>query len=280
MAGAYPDVPGRRMGWDSDGTVCVWRRLNVAQLTEATASQRAELNDEDDVNVVAQSSAWHVYFIFPEQREVDGIYVKIGAYTNAIGDVGISADTTNGLDGAWSTLISDYPDSTNPPGYPGYRENIVSTAGSNARGLYVYFQRDLWLRAVHLYGEISPGQTPDRLLFIDESTGLEFQLPKDYGDVPRGSARDFQMRLKNNSTVAGNNVTLNNIQLTAEDLFLGSGAWYTFSVGGSAFAGTVQIASLAPEAASQLIVCRQVIPVDETLGPHAGRAKATVGSLS
>ena len=277
MAGAYPDVPGRRMGWDADGTVAVERVL-TGQLTELTPAQKAEMNDEENVTVISKyATSWQFVLLFPEKREIDGLFIA----GDAVGSVYTSADTTSGLDGTWGTLFADFPES--PNAYNDYRTGIQSSADPGKRGLdvrvanYSGYSR---LYAVHVYGEISPGETPDRLLFIDEATGLEFAAAKDYGDTPRGSARDFSFRLKNNSTVAGNNVTLNTIQVTAEDLFLGSGAWYTFSYGGGAFQGTIQIASLAPEATSQLIVCRQIIPTDETLGPHAGRVKATVGSLS
>jgi hypothetical protein len=127
----------------------------------------------------------------------------------------------------------------------------------------------------HVYGEIAAGETPDRLLFIDELTGLEFALPKDYGDRPRGGSSDFEWRIKNNS--AGETATT--IQYTSEDLWLGSGAWYTHTLpGGSTYAATRSIASLAAATTTGIITTRSIIPDAETLGPHAGRTYLNVAS--
>lgn len=283
----YDIAPSMRMAYDDDGTVMLFR-LSASAAVERNASQKAEANDED--NVTAHSGFnWggdtgHVIFIFPELREIDGFFTggapfEFGSAT--WGALEVSADTTNGIDGTWTTEIANIGEFGTT--YPtNYRNEIVSTA-ANAKRAVRANKTDTgsssW-SSMHIYGTISPGETPDRLIFIDELTGLEFTLPKDFGDVPRGSAREFEWRLKNNSTVAGNNLTVNTIQFTAESLYLSSGGWYTHSVGGDAFAGTKSITSLAPEASSALITTRQIIPVNEVLGPHVARLQATHTSLS
>lgn len=285
MAGSYPDVPGRRMAFDADGTVGAYGLADGSGvLTEFTPSQLAEMNDEDEAVVVdyglAQPSRY-LWVIFPELREFDGIFYAYGA-NGLPTTVATSPDTTNGRDGTWTQQVADLADYAVVMG--NYRTGITSTAVAAIRSVRVQIAATSGsphqeTRALHVYGEISPGQTPDRLLFIDEVTGLEFGLPKDYGDVPRGSARDFQFRLKNNSTVAGNNLTINSIQITAEALYLNSGAWYTFSNGG-AFQATLPLGNLAPEASTVLLTARQIIPDAEVLGLHAGRIRAAHGSLS
>ncbi len=189
-------------------------------------------------------------------------------------DMYYSLDTTNGIDG---TVVLE----SAAPGWgvgsvsPAYRENILSMAVSNVRAAMPYrVSGTNTLRALHVYGEVAPAQTPNRLLFVDTGTGLEFSLPVDYGDVPRGSASDFTMKLRNNSTT----VSAGTVQITAEALYLASGNWYTYSEGG-AFQSTLQLASsIGPSADSPTITTRRIIPDAETLGLHAGRCQVSVGS--
>lgn len=294
MAGFYPDAPGMRMAWDDDGSVSVaWQAGGdnaspepTLAVVEDISSNMTERNDEDlevgqftGLNLVNTNSLMIQAIIFPELREIDGVYwVTTGAVQR--GKVDTSDDTTNGVDGTWTQQIGDYAET--PATIPNYRENIIALAVNAARAIrfWRFTGGGAYNIVLHLYGTISPGETPDRLLFIDELTGLEFTAVKDFGDVPRGSAREFQWRLKNNSTVAGNNLTINTIQFTAESQFLASGNWYTHSIGGDAFQSTKQITSLAPEASSALITTRQVIPVNEVLSLHAARIQATHTSLS
>lgn len=280
----YPTAPGRRMAYDDDGTI-FGQFATTGEFADRSTS-RAELNDEDSVTLNLQppvASNGYGVWLFPELREFDGLFLSAAAGSDAFQSIETSGNTTNGRDGTWTTR------SSSPTFFfqtqKNYRTGIVSFAVSNVRGLRYLGEHgtvggNRFRMAMHIYGDISPGETPDRLLFIDESTGLEFAQPWDPGDVPRGSAREFQFRLKNNSTAVGNNLTLNTIQFTAEDLFLGSGAWYTFSVGGDAFAATKQITSLAAEAASALITARQIIPVNAILDAHVARIEASVGSVS
>lgn len=285
----YDTPPGRRIAYDDDGTA-VFGYKDGEPLVEQSGANIVELNDEDNSGVDltgALDGNNRLVFIFPELREFDGIYIqRIG---NGGGTVAVhrSVDTTNGYDGTWVQVIAALNVDGYGPTYTTYRNEIQSVAENAIRGVrlsgFNYNPAgvsDWRYTGVHLYGSISPGETPDRLLFIDELTGLEFTIPKDFGDVPRGSAREFEWRLKNNSTVAGNNLTINTIQFTAESLFLASGGWYTHSVGGDSFQGTKNITSLAPEASSSLIVTRQVIPQNEVVGPHSARIQATHTSLS
>ena len=283
MAGSYPDVPGRRMAWDADGTVAFHGSQDGGgALTEFTALQMAELNDEDDTGVDfggAQGGRFH-WQLFPELRELDGFYASSSGASSqaALSTVHTSATTTNGRDGTWTQQIASAAQTGTVPAT--YRTSIISTAVSSIRGVRLAQAGTAGTNAQvlageHLYGEISPGQTPDRLLWIDVATGLEFTAAVDYGNVPRGSSRDRNLRLRNNSAA----LTANTIQYTAESLYLASGSWYTFTLpGGSTFQSTRQVASLAPATSSGIIVARQVVPNTETLGLHAGRMFATVAT--
>ena len=283
MAGAFPDAPSRRFGMDQDGTI--WARWGSGEIiSEWPGASQTELSDEDNVNhsqrgfVNGQGTVFYA-FIYPELREIDGFY---GRYNdpNRMSLVETSVDTTNGKDGVWVQLIANYDDSSGLDTLDSYRDEITSTAAASKRAVRVQGQVDqsgsetILLQSFHIYGEIAAGETPDRLLWIDNDDDLEFSKPQDYGDVPRGSAEDHVTYLHNNSST----LAANSVQITAEDLFLGSGAWYTFD-DGTGFTATLSLASsISNGANSPDITIRRITPDAETLGVHAARAFVSVGS--
>lgn len=282
MAGSYPNVPSRRFGLDSDGSVLVKFGPDTTSraIIEASATHRDNITDEeggvafDAGGFTGLSHGGRIMYawVFPELREIDGVFI---ARQDGLGLTALehSANTTNGSGGTWVTEIADLTDHGTVR--PTYRSSITSTAASSKRGLRCtyLFNGGLsgsaqGLQAFHVYGEIAPGQTPDRLLFIDEATGLEFTASYDYGDIPRGGSEDITWRFRNNSA----SLTATTIQYTAEDLYLGSGGWYTHTLpGGSTYQATRQVASLTPATTSGLITTRRVTPGNEDLGTHAGR---------
>lgn len=279
------------MAWDADGSIGYNVSTDVANggpttaVSELSPTDRSELNDEDLTVVRPDQITGPRYgflgVIFPELREIDGIFVAKApsAGTNPYRAVQTSPDTSNGVDGTWTQQIADIDD--DHTSLTDYRTAIESTAVNAVRAVRVVkhsvSSNQTETYALHVYGTISAGETPDRLLWIDDATGLEFTASLDYGDVPRGSARDRGIRLKNNSA----SLTATTIQYTAEDLYLGSGNWYTFTTpGGAVFSATQQIASLGAGATTGLITARQVVPDAATLGLHAARAYTDVSSWS
>lgn len=292
MAGLYPDAPSRRFAWDVDGTVHASRRVQkpgsatVDQWVERSAAERQDLNDEDPdsgytpIAGGGTGTVHHILWIFPELREFDGWFLSAGAVTTpSTSNVETSPDTTNGIDGTWTTRISGY--SLGGDDLDSYR-SVTSQAVNEIRAVrYVLAANDNQahraLRRAHLYGSISPGETPDRLLFIDEDTGLEYTAPIDFAEIPRGSSEDFEFRLKNNSA----SLTANTIQYTAESIYESSGDWYTFTLpGGASFQATRQVASLAPATTTGVITARRITPAGEALQVHAGRIVANHTSFS
>ncbi len=284
MAGSYPDAPSRRMALDDDGSIFAIRNLSTqSTVEERNATERSEVNDEDNVNLsiynVSGGQSYISAWLFPELREFDGFFVAQDDVGGPAWDMYSSGDTTNFIDGTWTQRVAGFSKWTVP--YPvQYREEIKSQAVSNVRA--VRFTSTYWnsgsypqrIRAFHIYGEISAGETPDRLLWFDNDDDLQFSKPQDYGDVPRGSAEDHVVYLKNNSA----SLSANSVQVAAEDLYLGSGSWYTFD-DGTGFAATKSLASsIGNGANSPDITIRRIIPDAETLGLHAARAYANVGS--
>lgn len=269
------------MAWDDDGTVLVYRRDNQS-LSEVSSADKVNLNSEESTGpgLIADN----YYMLFPELREFDGIFIH-QAQPRAV-EVLSSGDTTNGIDGSWTTQIANYDQSSKGQTsvYDDYRDEITSAAASNIRGIWLdgdftnpAGDDNYWLHAIHVYGEIAAGETPDRLLWVDNSTGSEFGLPVDYGDIPRGSAEDTEVLLRNNS----GSLTAASVQITGEALYLNSGSWYTFKESGGSFQSTLPLSSsIGAGSDSPVLTIRRITPDTETLGLHAGRAQASVGSWS
>ncbi len=290
MAGAYPNTPSRRMAWDDDGTLCLIAKGTDAGLSQgvgpittpysvaSTVDQEA-LNDEDlatDVGISVASGSLHWAMLFPEKRELDGIYIAIGATPSSRWS-DYSLNQTNGLDGTWNDL--SVPGDTGEPA-DGYRDNIVSKAISNVLAVRAFQGRDQVsagnhdFLSIHLYGTLTAGETPDRLIFLDpDNSDDEFTLPLDYGDVPRGQTSTDTFKVKNNSGT----LTANGVQTTAADLFGGSGSWYTYSDDDITYQATLSLGNIGP-GGTELVHIKQIVPDAQAPGVHAARTKLNVTS--
>lgn len=293
MAGSYDDAPSRRIAYDDDGSLVLERisqnnGLSYGPLAGLTEAQKAEINDEDNVlptglTQLNSNAGWGYYiWIYPELREFDGMFVATPGTHIIAADVDTSGDTTNGVDGTWTNRTSNLAEFQDT--YANFRDEITSFAVSNVRGVRVLLKhtsggipQGIGMQTTHLYGEIASGETPDRLLWVDNATGLEFALPIDYGDIPRGSAEDYDVKLRNNS----GSLTASSVQCTVEDLYLGSSGWYVLKEAGGSFASTLALlSSIGSGSDSPVITLRRNTPDDETLGLHVARMYANVGSWS
>jgi hypothetical protein len=129
-----------------------------------------------------------------------------------------------------------------------------------------------------MYGLISSGETPDRLLFIDDSTGLEFTEPLDWGDVPRGTTLDYDIKVKNNSGT----LTANTNVLDFEALTGTSDTYYTIKETGGSFATTLSITSIGAgvtyPSGANVITVRLAVP--DAAGFAAESARLFVSTVS
>lgn len=274
-AGSYPDAPSRRMATDLDGTIGGWRRSDgTTGLSEFGASAMDTMNDEGEgnwINFQNQQTLKYMILIFPELREIDGLFYS---YTGVgvPGQYSTSGDTTNGIDGTYTQRIADVANWTVTA--INYREQVTSLAVSNQRSTRLEIGgtgtslADQYMISMHTYGEISAGETPDRLLWFDQAAALEFSKPRDYGDVARGSAEDYLVYLRNNSA----SLTASAVQITAQALTGAAGAWFTFDEG-SGFQATLALASSIPNGSnSPNITIRRITPDAGALSLHAPRA--------
>lgn len=287
------------MAWDDDGCVVLSYLSGdygsqpavgappSGTLTDEGVADKQAVNDESNANVAVSSGATQAgiiawYIFFPEKRELDGYYwnhVRTGGGEN--GYLTHSENSTNGKDGtftAWGTQVDAQADVN-----PDYRNNINSSALSNKRCVYSMIYnfsqlsaRSIWLRALHVYGRITPGETPDRLIFLDtENVDSQYTVLIDYGDLPRGQTKTYTIKIKNNST----SLTANTVQLIADALSGNSDQWYSFSVGGGSYVTTAQLGAVGP-GGTVLVTYKQAIPDAEVLGLHAARFKVNQASWS
>lgn len=281
MAGLYQDAPSRRMAPDVDGTVGVQGLIGGA-MSDISAANMAIVNDESNngwLVSVTGSGARYFVWLFPELRELDGIFYAYmsGAARSTPTLVESAANTTNGIDGTWTSRIANITDYGTT--YDKFRDNITSLAVPTEKGIRVTMTTGaggLGIQSCHLYGIISAGETPDRILFLDpDNADATFTKPLDYGEVPRGQTTTGTFKVKNNSATK----TINTIQVTAEDLYLNAGGWYTFGDDAVNYQATFAVGNLGP-GATKLVYLKQVIPNAETLGLQTGRIKASHASVT
>lgn len=227
--------------------------LDFAIIAQDWPNKRFPIAGEFARGVADTENVW----IFPELRDLHG-YVIVGTQQNpATGGWGnmrtyYSNDTTNGIDGTWTLILNhgngqDTPQGAHPEDW---RTAIVESSHLAVRGFKVvgsfgvFTGGNLVFRACYIFGMIAAGETPDRILFIDNSTGLEFTKPMDWGDVPRGTVLDWEIYMKNNSAT----LTANTMVLDFTTLYNASDTWYSIKKTGGAFAATHNIASIGPGA--------------------------------
>jgi hypothetical protein len=295
MAGSYPNVPSRRMAFDDDGSVgfaCTGDGPGGDAFGyELTAGQMALINnqDTDTIGGPVGNTDWGIFIMFPELREIDGALVAPRVSTGNGSTVlmySVAASTATNPFTGWSQSVASgsTPDWDITTDRDGYRDLIVSMAEPSRRGFAGFRPGADATAFVHIYGEISPGETPDKIIIIDENTGVEFTAAYDYGDIPRGGSEDIEIRLRNDSAT----LTANTVQYTVESLGVDGGGgyggghgWFTATLpGGAVYQATNQIASIGPATTSGLIKLRRITPADEEPRVFAPRLQVTHASFT
>lgn len=291
MAGAYPDAPGRKMRHYGDGTICLYGTARSSGLLTGPlvlrtgASTHLELVDHDN----AQSGSWGytngagdvegVIFIFPELRDIDGTYIASNTSWDSA-QLSRSADTTNGIDGTW-TSVQTVQATMHSPNHelPGHADDIYAWAQTGQRAVQWTADEagieDRFLRAFEIYGEIASGETPDRILIIDDLTALEFGVDLDAGDWPRGAAWDKLVRLKNNSASQANTI---DVARGNDEGPQNSSTWWTFD-NGAGFGSSFQVTSLAASAEDTFTI-RMTIPTTAVVGLYEAWMSVAVSSFT
>lgn len=279
MAGSYPDPPAPRMAYDADATVVVTHD-GAGNVVELTLAQRKKLNDESlasDLSLPAGSN--YLAFVFPQLRDIVAIGARFGdAGTHSIQT---SVDTTNGLDGTWTNLAINVDNVFFSPVGTAHRTTWSSRNGPGVKGVrfnVVGLGADRHAYGAHLYGVITAGQSPDRLILTDLVNNPIGGAYFDWGDVPRGSSADKQFKVKNISatkTATGTVISIDSLTDTVPSV----AAQYFLSTDGITFAATVTIASLAPGQAVT-VTLRRVTPSNASLALWDARLIAAPGTFT
>jgi hypothetical protein len=282
MAGFFPDVPGTRFEYDRDGSVVVYQSGGPVT---ASTGQMQEINDEDNTDAFTLNSV--VGIAWPEHRTVTGIYLAKGSggLPGAI-TVDQSTNTTNGVDGTWTSLTSITPDVI-ASGSPiqiaeRCRSAITLVTATGVTGLkFTYDSFTYTQMTIHIYGNYSLTENPDRLILCDASgavvtNGAFF----DFGDAPRSTTATKSFRIKNNSA----SFTANSIALSFQTLYdaspsLSTQFQYSFDGGGS-WVATGNIGNLAPGATSSTIQIRRNTLPGAAVGPWQSRVVAVPASMT
>lgn len=285
MAGSYPDFPSRRIPYEADGTVVYWRSYSsipftsVANLVSSTDADK--LNQVDGTTLGFNGISGNVWeFMFPEKRDIFATFADFSTTNSNVYQVSTSVDTTNLYDGTWVARTAQ----TQGGGvFANWRTATRSEtlSGIKAIGIQGYKSSfsspdDCTVYNIHLYGMIASGETPDRLLFLDDATGLEFgkstaPVTMDWGNKSLDTTNVWQFKLKNNSATYASTATT----LSVSDSDRGSSAWYAYSTDGSTYSAPLNIGTIAISATSGTLYARQVIPVGATSGNHLALTRVT-----
>jgi hypothetical protein len=288
----YTAFSDRRMPWDNDGTVLLlyddYPLIGANQAYPSGANCLA-LNGYTGPNVghdgTTMSWPTHVLF-FPEQREVTAMWYSASAGIASgisVQDVKGSNDTVNGVDGTWETASYTPPAGVRHApmiSWDQWRSEIFPisfTGGKRTIRLRTHAVNPggggNQLSFLHVYGEKVAGQTPDDVIYInhDDTPGVEYTAPEDFGDQPLGTTVVRQFRVKNASATKTANTV--NIQCNDSD--------FAISTDNVNWVATINIASLAAGAQSATMYVRCTTPAaGNALGPRFARIITTVASYT
>lgn len=298
MAGNYPDAPSNRMALDVDGTAFAKADASNVITSFTNADAQKVNNENDDLVYFVGNWTWGRFIaIFPELRDISGLFIQT-LYTDAVGGgswqdpaVQWSADTTNGLDGTWTTVVGVANGHFNNTGAvsPRYRNNISAVALSGVKGLRVNVNSGVYngtgMQAFHVYGRISAGQNPNRLELwhptLDQRIGYgsvdAANKGFDWGNAARSSAADATFRVKNRSAT----LTANSVTVSVEALTDGSPSFvnaHYLSDDGTSFGSNVVVPSIGPGGISPVLTLRRSLSATAVLGLAAARVKAVASS--
>lgn len=275
MAGSFPDVPGRRMAYDLDGTVGLF--IDDPVITRYVLSDMITMNNESTDTVYAFSGNYPsqkmFVLIFPELRDIVGCVLQAVAY-NGASAIATSPDTTNGLDGAWTSQTGGFGN----VGRPSFR-TINAVNWTNVRGLRFTLASGGGGNYQYFYGWHLYGNRPQvaRLAFWDPTVNQELGGAfLDWGNMGNAVSSTRQVRIKNLHAVnTANNIVIATSTMT--DTTPGMASNHSFSADNVTFSSTLNIGSLAPGVISSAFYVKITTPTGN-LGTWSSRLTAIAGS--
>lgn len=281
-----PTVPGTPFMVDTDGTtvILIDHAGAPSAISGGTIAGFIDGSDSTTYNLPIPGYNWNtISFAFPQARDVTGMMINQTTNDSAytwIRDIYTSVDTTDGVDGSWVNYQS-YASYSESPGWGraelSVRQNPISVSWVGIKGvkIRVYNSKDstryLYLKNCIFFGDPF---TYAGLRFwhptLDQPlTGAELDL----GDVEQNSAYDRTFRIKNTNTQTANTITVSKtVQLN------NTAANVQFSDGG-AYANTLLIPTLAPDALTGILTMRRTVGAAEQAG-LPGQARITASPAS
>lgn len=227
MAGNYDDVPGPRIAYDRDGTKVIGIDIDTAAFTEMNSSQIAAANNYASATAFnihfasGTTSAGYLALLFPRTMDIVGYYFSWARNHNWIvkGEFAYSMDSTNGLDGSWTTV--DDPFESADPNVANtveaeWRTEIVESIFT-AKAVRFRWKvtsvttndRFVQVRALHLYGAPSAGAEAGLTLWDpDNDEAITDGAYFDWAEVVRGEEYTKRFRVKNESGFDASGVAL------------------------------------------------------------------------
>lgn len=279
MAGSYPDAPGVKFAYEADGSAGFTIVGGVVTALTSVALTAANNENADVVFAMGASTAVKIGVVFPQLRDLAGYFVQTDSTNITSGIVETSTDTTNGLDGVWTSRGTG----SSSQSVSGYR-TVTALAQAGIKAVrFTLTNTDTFttrnIQSLHLYGTIPVTSTPDRLTLwhptLDQAlspAGLDF------GDVQRGTTNDKTFRVKNlSSTLTANTVqvSLSALTDTAPTVL----SQETLGIAGS-FAATQTITSIAPTAISAVVTLRLAVSASAALSVNRQRVTAAATTWS
>lgn len=293
MAGYSSLVSARKICFSQDGTIVGYDSATAAAyrglVNVCSAGDLLQLDGEspaEDTSIVTVASNYlTAYALFPELRDLSYMLLRYGttsSTTNPTHTVATSPDTTNGIDGSWTTITVTGTLSYVTNNVDWWRANAPASLSGAVTGIKgVRFQTSgstfgtgTGWRGWHIWGHKYSGQTPDDIVFLDTGLTTEFAADYDFGDVLAASAtQDITIAVKNVSgTKTANSIVLTMVGSNPSDYLISIDA-------GSTFGSTKTITSLAAGATQNVVL--RLAPPAATAGnytPRAANLKASVTS--
>jgi hypothetical protein len=280
MAGTFPDVPGHRFMYDQDGSIFL--NSPVSATSPLTVADPLVINDEDMADTIGNPSGnggyRDFYVIFPEARSLSGMFVSW--QNSATLQYSYSLDTTDGTDGSWTAFASltGFSSSLNPSMRTGIQPlSHANVTGVRIRLTSVGSSNTTYLQVWHIYGTIPITANPERLEFWQPTAdSILDKAGLDFGDMPLGSVKTKQLRVKNLSstkTATSVVVSANNLSGgTANDAMV-SGLQFSLD-DGATWGTTVTIPTIAPGGISGVVSVRRTLLLSEAVTPRVARVMA------
>ena len=289
--GTFQPAIGYRIPYDADGSTGFYFNSGTSTPSVYTSGHLVQMNNEStDVPASVHRTTRIHGLVFSHLWDINGIYINMYMQhsSKSFYSLQTSPDSTNGIDGSWSTQLANPPydgDASSNGYWRSGADTIAPLLNVKAIRFYAYNHDNHGVRTLHLYGKPTAGENPDRVIFWKSSMDDDAQLlpedldPGDEGDVTRGLNYDKYFRIKNNSST----MTANSIDISCEiltDTTPSVPSQFKFSYQGSPYASSVTIPSLLPGSLSDDITVRYEVDPSANTVARSPRLRATPGSFS